>query len=55
MISFSRFELSNGLRVVVHEDHSTPLVAMNVLYNVGARDESPNKTGFAHLFWGMRT
>ena len=38
------------MRVVVHEDPSTPMVAVNVLYNVGARDESPEKTGFAHLF-----
>ena len=50
MISFSQFELDNGLKVIVHEDHSTPMVALNVLYNVGARDESPDKTGFAHLF-----
>lgn len=50
MIEYSRFELPNGLRVLVHEDRSTPMVAVNVLYNVGARDESPEKTGFAHLF-----
>lgn len=50
MINFSRFELDNGLRVLVHEDDSTPMAAVNVLYNVGARDESPEKTGFAHLF-----
>lgn len=50
LIKFSRFELANGLRVVVHEDKSTPMVAVNILYNVGARDESPDKTGFAHLF-----
>ena len=50
MINFSRFELDNGLRVIVHEDPSTPMVAVNVLYNVGAKDESPEKTGFAHLF-----
>ncbi len=50
MIEFSRFELANGLRVVVHEDSSTPMIAVNILYNVGARDESPDKTGFAHLF-----
>jgi zinc protease len=50
MVKFERFELSNGLRVLVHEDKSTPMVAVNVLYNVGARDESPEKTGFAHLF-----
>lgn len=50
MIEFSRFELANGLRVIVHEDNSTPMIAVNILYNVGARDESPDKTGFAHLF-----
>ena len=50
MIKFSRFELDNGLKVIVHEDDSTPMAAVNVLYNVGARDESPDKTGFAHLF-----
>lgn len=50
MIEFSRFELSNGLKVLVHEDDSTPMAAVNLLYNVGSRDESPEKTGFAHLF-----
>jgi zinc protease len=50
MIEFSRFTLKNGLRVLVHEDNSTPMAAVNILYNVGARDESPDKTGFAHLF-----
>jgi len=50
VIQFEKFELSNGLKVVVHEDDSTPMAAVNVLYNVGARDESPDKTGFAHLF-----
>ncbi len=50
VINFSRFTLKNGLRVVVHEDDSTPMVAVNVLYNVGSKDESPEKTGFAHLF-----
>ncbi len=50
VISFSRITLSNGLRVLVHEDNSTPMVAVNVLYNVGSKDESPEKTGFAHLF-----
>lgn len=50
MISYDRFELENGLRVLVHEDHSTPLVAVNLLYHVGSRDERPDKTGFAHLF-----
>ena len=50
MVDFSKYILSNGLRVIVHEDHNTPMVAVNILYNVGARDESPEKTGFAHLF-----
>ncbi len=50
MISFSRFTLANGLRVLVHRDQSTPLTAMNILYNVGAKDEDPEMTGLAHLF-----
>jgi len=50
MIKYDRFELANGLRVLVHEDASTPMVVVNVLYDVGARDEDPKKTGFAHLF-----
>ncbi len=50
MTDFTRRILSNGLRVLVHEDHSTPLVAVNVSYYVGSRDEHPEKTGFAHLF-----
>jgi zinc protease len=50
MIQFEKFTLSNGLRVVVHEDHSTPMAIVNVMYDVGSRDEDPQKTGFAHLF-----
>lgn len=50
MIKFNRFELSNGLRVIHHQDESTPLAAFNLIYDVGARDESPERTGFAHLF-----
>ena len=50
MIHYNRFVLDNGLRVIVHEDHSTPMAVVNVMYDVGARDEDPNKTGFAHLF-----
>jgi predicted Zn-dependent peptidase len=50
MIQFEKFTLSNGLRVLVHEDHSTPMAVLNVMYDVGAKDEDPNKTGFAHLF-----
>lgn len=50
MIKFEKFELKNGLKVIVHQDETTPIVAFNLLYNVGARDEDENKTGFAHLF-----
>lgn len=50
MISYKKFVLKNGLRVLHHHDTSTPLVCLNVLYDVGARDEEPDKTGFAHLF-----
>ncbi|MVT07095.1 M16 family metallopeptidase [Chitinophaga tropicalis] len=50
MIHYNKFTLSNGLRVIVHEDHTTPMAVVNVMYDVGARDEDPNKTGFAHLF-----
>ena len=50
MIQYEKFTLSNGLRVLVHEDNSTPMVVVNVMYDVGARDEDPHKTGFAHLF-----
>jgi len=50
MIDYKRFSLENGLRVLVHEDRSTPLVAMNILYDVGSRDEDPTMTGLAHLF-----
>ena len=49
-LQFQKFTLTNGLRVIYHEDRSTPLVCMNILYDVGARDEDPNRTGFAHLF-----
>jgi zinc protease len=49
-IEFKKFRLSNGLRFIVHEDHTTPMAVLNVLYDVGARDEDPAKTGFAHLF-----
>lgn len=50
MIKFDRFTMPNGLRVLVHEDRSTPMAVVNVLYDVGAKDEHPEKTGFAHLF-----
>jgi zinc protease len=50
MIQFERFTLPNGLRVIVHQDLSTPMAVMNIMYDVGARDENPEQTGFAHLF-----
>ncbi|MBK0382549.1 insulinase family protein [Pedobacter sp. SD-b] len=50
MVKFEKFTLENGLRVLVHEDHTTPMAVLNILYDVGARDENPEQTGFAHLF-----
>lgn len=50
MVLFDRFTLENGLKVLVHEDPTTPMAVVNILYDVGARDEDPEKTGFAHLF-----
>jgi predicted Zn-dependent peptidase len=50
VVNFERFSLSNGLKVIVHRDTSTPMAVVNVMYDVGAKDEDPNKTGFAHLF-----
>lgn len=50
MVSFERITLANGLKVLVHEDPTTPMAVVNILYDVGARDEHPDQTGFAHLF-----
>ena len=50
MIQVNRYTLANGLRIVHNEDDSTQMVALNLLYDVGARDEHPEHTGFAHLF-----
>jgi zinc protease len=50
MIEFERYELANGLKVLLHHDPSTPMVVVNTLFDVGARDEDESKTGFAHLF-----
>ena len=50
MVNYKKFELENGLKLIVNEDHSTPLACVNILYDVGARDEHFNRTGFAHLF-----
>ncbi|MCB9192538.1 MAG: insulinase family protein [Flavobacteriales bacterium] len=49
-IAFDRFLLDNGLTVIVHKDTSTPLACLNIMYDVGSRDEDPDRTGFAHLF-----
>ncbi len=50
MIQFEKFTLANGLRVIVHQDLSTPMAVMDIMYDVGARDENYERTGFAHLF-----
>jgi zinc protease len=50
MIHFEEFSLNNGLRVIVHEDPTVQIAVLNILYDVGSRDEHPEKTGFAHLF-----
>src|SRR6476661_7039566 len=50
MIQFERFKLKNNLTVIVHQDKSTPMACVNIIYDVGSRDEDPLKTGFAHLF-----
>src|SRR5947207_10910407 len=53
MLALEDYRLSNGLRVVLNEDHSAPLVAVNVWYHVGSKNERPGRTGFAHLFEHM--
>ena len=50
MIDYKKYTLENGLRLIVHRDTSTPMAAVNVMYDVGSRDEDPKRTGFAHLF-----
>ncbi|HLM54964.1 MAG TPA: insulinase family protein, partial [Pyrinomonadaceae bacterium] len=52
-INFTQFTLANGLRVILHEDHSTPIVGVNVWYHVGSKNEERGRTGFAHLFEHM--
>jgi zinc protease len=49
-IPYERFVLGNGLTVLVHEDHKAPIVAVNIWYHVGSKNEKPGKTGFAHLY-----
>src|SRR5690606_39304331 len=50
MIQFEKFKLDNGLTVLFHKDATSPMAVVNTLYDVGARDENPEQTGFAHLF-----
>ncbi|HEX2079527.1 MAG TPA: pitrilysin family protein, partial [Longimicrobium sp.] len=52
-IPIERYSLDNGLRVVLSEDHSLPVVSLNLWYNVGSRNERPGRTGLAHLFEHM--
>jgi len=52
-IAFQKYTLPNGLDVILHEDHSTPIVGVNVWYHVGSKNERPGRTGFAHLFEHM--
>lgn len=52
-VNVTQFKLKNGLRVILHEDHSTPIVGVNLWYHVGSKNEVPGKTGFAHLFEHM--
>src|SRR6266446_6197160 len=49
-IAYEKSVLPNGLTVIVHEDHKAPIVALNIWYHVGSKNEKPGKTGFAHLF-----
>ena len=49
-VPYQRFVLKNGLTLIVHEDHKAPIVAVNIWYHVGSKNERPGKTGFAHLF-----
>lgn len=49
-IAFTEYDLPNGLHVILHEDHKTPIVTVSVLYHVGSKDEDPKRTGFAHFF-----
>src|SRR5450755_2137623 len=49
-VAYRKFVLKNGLTLIVHEDHKAPIVAVNIWYHVGSKNERPGKTGFAHLF-----
>ena len=49
-VDFEEYDLKNGLHVILHEDHATPIVAVSIMYHVGAKNENPERTGFAHFF-----
>ena len=49
-VDFEEYDLKNGLHVILHEDHTTPIVAVSIMYHVGAKNENPERTGFAHFF-----
>ena len=49
-ITYDAYDLPNGLHVILHEEHATPIVAVSVLYHVGSKNENPDRTGFAHFF-----
>ncbi len=49
-IDFVEYDLDNGMHVILHEDNSTPIVAVSVMYHVGSKNENPDRTGFAHFF-----
>ena len=49
-VSFEEYKLDNGLHVILHQDNNAPVVTTSVMYHVGAKDENPEKTGFAHFF-----
>ena len=49
-ITYTEFDLDNGLHVILHEDHSTPIVAVSVMYHVGSKNETKDRRGFAHFF-----
>ena len=49
-VSFEEYDLSNGLHVILHQDNTAPIVTTSVMYHVGAKDEQPDRTGFAHFF-----
>ncbi len=53
VLKFQKYKLANGLQVILHEDHGTPIVGVNIWYHVGSKDERPGRTGFAHLFEHM--